>query len=59
MKNKIKGRLNSKKVSANKLSEEEYSVHAFKFLIENEIFKIESFKLGLDSGKIKDYSTMC
>lgn len=38
MKNKIKGKINSKNVSANKLTEEEYSVHAFKFLIENDIF---------------------
>jgi hypothetical protein len=41
------------------MSEDEYTVHALKFLVDNELFKIESFKLGLDNGKIKDYFTMC
>lgn len=59
MKNKIKGKISSKKVNGNKMSEEEYSVHAIKFLIDNEIFKIEFFKYGLDNGKIKDYNSMC
>lgn len=59
MKNKIKGKLSSKKAVGNKMSEDEYTVHAFKFLVDNEIYKIESFKLGLDNGKIKDYSSLC
>jgi hypothetical protein len=59
MKNKIKGKISSKKVNSNKMSEEEYSVHAIKFLIDNEMFKIESFKYGLDNDKIKDYNSMC
>jgi hypothetical protein len=44
MKNKIKGKLSSKKAVGNKMSEDEYTVHAFKFLVDNEIYKIESFK---------------
>ncbi len=59
MRNKIKGKLSSKKVIGNKMSEDEYTVHALKFVVDNELFKIESFKLGLDNGKIKDYSSLC
>jgi hypothetical protein len=33
MKNKIKGKLSSKKAVGNKMSEDEYTVHAFKFLV--------------------------
>jgi hypothetical protein len=35
MKNKIKGRIASRKSIGTKISEEEYTVHAFKFLVEN------------------------
>ena len=42
--NKVLGKLNSKKGIENKFPAEEYSVHAIKFLLDNNMFKIESFK---------------
>lgn len=41
------------------MSEEEYSVHAFKFLVENNIFRIDSFLIGLKNFLIKDYASLC
>ena len=34
-------------------------MHAFKFIIENNIFRIDSFKIGLENGLIKNYASLC
>ena len=38
---------------------EEYVVLAFKFMIENKIFTDESFRLGIELGKIRDHQSFC
>jgi len=62
MKTLVKGQLKLKqnqKILTESIPEDELTIHAFKFLIDNKLITIQSFALGLEAGKIKDYASFC
>ena len=36
---------------------EDYSLHAMKYMIDNNIFNVPALKLGFENGKIYDYTS--
>lgn len=41
------------------MGNEEYAVHALKFLIDNKIFRHDAFRVGIEQGYIRDFASMC
>ena len=64
LKTLVLGRLKNKQNKLPKellesVSGEELTILAFKFIIENKIFAIDSLSLGIKYGYIKDYASFC
>lgn len=64
LKTLVIGRLKNKqnklpKAELESISGEDLTILAFKFIIENKIFAIDSLSLGIKHGHVKDFASFC
>ena len=59
LQNLIVGIQSSMKEQKKNMGNEEYAVHALKFLIDNKIFRHDAFRIGLEQGHIRDFASLC